>query len=299
MSVARLHPEELLDRAAAGALSKIEAAQLDAHLAQCSACRLELRAREDFQSVPTPTVDTDALIRAAFAMAPRPIVARRRILPRYAAAASILLALVVGGAAMASPFGRELIARVTAARPTVEAPPPAPAPRARPKFIVTETLPPDPLPPPRPAPASEVHVSPPEVPAAAPQPEEHEPTAADLFDRAAALRRSGDHLAAAGAYRDLLDRHPRSAEATQALVALGRLMLDERQAAEALVLFDRYLALGALPLEEEALSLRARTLGDLGKSSEELRAWQRLLERFPDSVHKDRATDRLNRLEKR
>ena len=49
MTVIGLHPEELLDRAARGALVGTDRARLDAHLAACTACRLELALRDDFQ----------------------------------------------------------------------------------------------------------------------------------------------------------------------------------------------------------------------------------------------------------
>lgn len=43
-----LHPEALLDREARGDLTAEERAHLDAHLAQCAACRLERQLRADF-----------------------------------------------------------------------------------------------------------------------------------------------------------------------------------------------------------------------------------------------------------
>ncbi|MBL8613127.1 MAG: zf-HC2 domain-containing protein, partial [Myxococcales bacterium] len=48
MSVTDLHPEDLLDREARGDLTPKERAHLDAHLAQCAACRLERAVRADF-----------------------------------------------------------------------------------------------------------------------------------------------------------------------------------------------------------------------------------------------------------
>ncbi len=48
MSVADLHPEDLLDREARGSLTPKERAMLDAHLAHCAACRLERDVRVDF-----------------------------------------------------------------------------------------------------------------------------------------------------------------------------------------------------------------------------------------------------------
>ena len=43
-----LHPDELLDKAAEGALSEAERAQLDEHLRLCAVCRIEMKAQNDF-----------------------------------------------------------------------------------------------------------------------------------------------------------------------------------------------------------------------------------------------------------
>lgn len=48
MNVVDLHPDDLLDREARGALTAQERARLDAHLAVCVACRFERVARDDF-----------------------------------------------------------------------------------------------------------------------------------------------------------------------------------------------------------------------------------------------------------
>lgn len=48
MSLSNLHPEELLDKDASGALSDAERALLEAHLSRCAACRFERAARADF-----------------------------------------------------------------------------------------------------------------------------------------------------------------------------------------------------------------------------------------------------------
>lgn len=48
MTVVGLHPEQLIDKLEAGVLSSAERAQLDAHLANCTTCRIELAMRSDF-----------------------------------------------------------------------------------------------------------------------------------------------------------------------------------------------------------------------------------------------------------
>ncbi len=56
MKVVDLHPEDLLDKLSAGSLSSAEQGRLDAHLAQCDACRFELSVRDDFAE-DAPLVD--------------------------------------------------------------------------------------------------------------------------------------------------------------------------------------------------------------------------------------------------
>jgi len=48
--LAQLHPEDLLDKVARGTLTEDERERLDAHLAQCSACRMEQLLRADFEA---------------------------------------------------------------------------------------------------------------------------------------------------------------------------------------------------------------------------------------------------------
>jgi TolA-binding protein len=49
MNVVDLHPEELIDKLSAGVLSRTERERLDAHLAQCSACRFEIGVRAELE----------------------------------------------------------------------------------------------------------------------------------------------------------------------------------------------------------------------------------------------------------
>ena len=47
MRVVDIHPEELIDKLAAGSLTLAERERLDVHLGQCSSCRFEIAVRAD------------------------------------------------------------------------------------------------------------------------------------------------------------------------------------------------------------------------------------------------------------
>jgi anti-sigma factor RsiW len=66
MSIVDLHPEELLDRYAHGALSEADLARLHAHVATCAVCRFELAARGDFAE------EAAAVLGAPDGVAPQP-----------------------------------------------------------------------------------------------------------------------------------------------------------------------------------------------------------------------------------
>jgi TolA-binding protein len=95
------------------------------------------------------------------------------------------------------------------------------------------------------------------------------------------------------AYEELQAKFPRSAEAALSHVVLARRYLGQ-EPERALRHFDAYLRSephGALA--QESLNGRARALGMLGRGTEERRAWQDLLRRYPESVYADRARERL------
>ena len=123
-------------------------------------------------------------------------------------------------------------------------------------------------------------------------------SAASLFGAANAARRAGAHEDAAASYRELLRKFPRSREAKIARVALGRLLLERlKKPAEALAQFDAYLkASPAGASAEDALVGRARALSKLGRDAAEASAWQRLLAKYPGSVHAARARKRIEEL---
>jgi TolA-binding protein len=71
-------------------------------------------------------------------------------------------------------------------------------------------------------------------------------------------------------------------------------MLEQGQASGALSQFDRYLARRSQgPLAQEALFGKASALSRLGRLEEERRTWETLLARFPTSIYRDRAHERL------
>ncbi len=119
---------------------------------------------------------------------------------------------------------------------------------------------------------------------------------AELFARANEKRRRTDLRAAEADYRLLIDQMPSSREALLSHVILGR-MIEDREPAAALALFDRYLELGGGGLAEEARTSRARLLSKLGKRHDAARAWRELLERHPDTVHRTEAEAALRSTE--
>jgi TolA-binding protein len=131
------------------------------------------------------------------------------------------------------------------------------------------------------------------TPAPAPMPPPAD--AAGLFLHANAARRAGNHALAEDVYRTLLTEYSESLEAHQSRALLGHMLLEDGEPARALRYFDEYLRTGG-PLAEDVMSDRAAALARLGRPSEESVAWSELLERYPRSVHADRARTRLREL---
>lgn len=121
--------------------------------------------------------------------------------------------------------------------------------------------------------------------------------AADLFREANNARREGRTNDAIGAYKNLIATWPAAAETRAARVSLG-VLLDKAGAPQAaLEQFDAYLAGSPRDsLAEEARLGRAVVLQRLGRTSEERRAWQSLIDQHPDSLHVARAKERLQAL---
>lgn len=397
-----LHPEELIDLAAAGGLSSNDQARLDAHLAQCSVCRAELQLRRDFASAPVPALSVDNLVARALSgqSVAAPVRPRRRIGRGWAVAASLAavsgfaavgqltgvlpaalekVQALVGSAAPRKHGGAtahqraaqlqprergeseagtndapvlsgdgapEVTAQVSEALappPTAEAAlaapaspevvPSAPAPshastprqltrrqtsRELERDVVQrdrhvaeqETLVAE-----RPLAESAVAAesgvaeeTTPDIPRAVPTVVEQAPAPAamaaptpvpspdELLAVASQARARGDRLSAVSAYRTLIARYPRAPQAQLSRATLGRLLLDTGDASGALRLFDEYVSGTAVGLEEEVLAARAVAYSRLFNPAAEAEAWSLLLQRYPQSIHVERARERLQQL---
>jgi hypothetical protein len=298
-----LHPEDLLDRDAAGELGQAERERLDLHLLHCPACRLERRVRDDFRRVADPA---DLDVRALISNALLPPQIRRRRVPvaarmtrlRFGLVAAALLAFTGLAAAAAGSLGAVWHRAVDPVEPRPSGTQPtAAAPRAT-AWIADVTM----SSPARIDSSSSVVAAPPIAPPRVLAPSsdvsalvDSPESASRLFAAGNRARRQGDHLGAAAAYRHLVARHPASVEAHESLVVLGRMLLDDGDASGALESFDSYATRGGA-LAAEAMLGKALALRALGRVDEERSAWSALLETYADSVYADRARRRLAEL---
>lgn len=134
--------------------------------------------------------------------------------------------------------------------------------------------------------------------ASPPSPSDPPQTARQLLDRAQRMRSERRIGQAAEAFRELLRRYPRSAEASTCAVSLANIELDHlRRPTESLRLYDRYLSNhrdGVLA--QEALFGKARALRALGRRSAEVDVLRQFLQRFPQAFQSDDARERLNNI---
>jgi hypothetical protein len=331
MSAPDLHPEELLDKAAAGTLTESERVFFDAHLSQCTVCRFELQARRDFQASEAPGLEVDNLVARALSGLPaqKPVLERRGAgWARFAVSAVVLFTTMASFAAVTGVLPK--IIQALAGTPEV-VPPPAPNPvrpepvegRANPPTTETQAIPEAPPP----EQAAEVAPPPPvAVPRSQPRASNSapldpstgsglgvngtsksppEPVAADapdagaLFAMANQARISGDRPGAVKIYGELTRLFPSAEESRLAQATVGRLLLDSGDPQGALVQLDAYLQSGDATLREEVLAARATALSRLNRPRDEAAAWRALLESYPSSVHSGRAHQRLTDLESR
>lgn len=276
-------PDNLLVASRKGTLTAEEQERLDTHVRQCSLCRLALAVGQDFDAV-LETSPGDELIAARIARGPRDGSFGGTRRARRASVVVIAAAGVIAGAGLAAAaIGGWKLRSERVASPALEHPPAPAAMPARPERIE----PAKDLTGPEAEPSTEVPAAP---PPSAPPPL----TAAELFAKANASRSEGNGRRALSLYGELQSRYPVSEETEISYVSLGRVMLDLGQSSGALSQFDRYLSRKPQgPLAQEALFGKASALARLGRLEEERRAWQTLLARFPNSVYRDRANERL------
>jgi TolA-binding protein len=122
--------------------------------------------------------------------------------------------------------------------------------------------------------------------------------AAQQLAAANRARQQGQIGKALKLYRGLRKQFPRAIEAPLTWVSEGRLLLDhQRRPGAAARAFERYLAQHASgPLAHEAMVGRALAFEALGHKQREQRAWQALLQRFPETLLATRAKARLQTL---
>ncbi|MEM9188738.1 MAG: tetratricopeptide repeat protein [Myxococcota bacterium] len=313
------HLEALRDRELAGTLDAEGKARLEEHRRSCRACRLEAAVEAEGLAERDDRAMLDRIY-ATVAAEPEPWAhrpeqrpgsgVRRRVRGGIAAAAILVGA---SAAAAAVPSVRDAVVEVfepeemavearapkqapaatAVERPARDLPEDPPLEEAVPEEAVPEEAVPEEAVPEEAVP--EETVSEETVPW---RPERLEPVLLDeaaLFEQAREERRAGRIVPAVRLYRELQRRFPGTRRAAVSRISLGELLLGPLgDPAAALREFDAYLARAPRGrLAEQAIVGRARSLGQLGRSAEERRAWQTLLEHYPDSLHADRARRRL------
>jgi tetratricopeptide (TPR) repeat protein len=129
------------------------------------------------------------------------------------------------------------------------------------------------------------------VPAPAAKAKPSAPTADELLAAAQQALAAGESTMAIERYQTLIDQYPESGAAQIGSVSLGRLLLRQGRASEALAAFDRYLATDAHALIEEARYGRIRALRELGRTAESHEAITAFLTAHPGSIHRERLED--------
>jgi TolA-binding protein len=323
-----IHPENLLEKFAAGGLTPNEHDLLQEHLAGCVACRFELLVRADLEteaealefdhistrqlllalpeahSLSAPLLAAAPLEPLQKDPAPAPgdlqklAGGRRRPWRRVVAITTAALGLASGAAALVAtqvPSAQRTldVALRTSSAPSTHGISAKLSARQRAATAAAPVAPavqPD-------EPARQRASAPaPRAPRAPAQADEAL-TAAQLFSDANQARRASNPARATQLYRLLQRKFPASQEAQLSLVTLGSLQLNGGNPAGALATFNRYLSRGGgRSLEAEALYGQAQALRRLGRTGEERRAWERLLARHPGSGYAPQARERLDSL---
>ena len=293
-----LHPEDLLHRYDDEPLAEREKELVEEHLESCSVCALERSMRKDFADELLPAPEDDQVVAAVLdrvlPSTARP--ARRRAArgPWIAAAVAVILFGAGAGAAIwtavstwshEEPPTEEGVGSEPQVNSKAHAQPRSQQPN--------EELLPEPV-----EETSDESDAEPTPSVGGDSASRAIPTAGELFVQANRARRARQHAKALGLYRELRRRYPGSREEVASRVSHGRLMLDHlRNPRGALGLFEGYLATSPRGnLAQEARLGKALSLGRLGRSSAEARAWRYLLQQHPGSIHADRARDRLREL---
>lgn len=119
------------------------------------------------------------------------------------------------------------------------------------------------------------------------------PSAGERLRRAQEQMTGGDIDGALETYRALVERHPNSPAARNALVTIGRLELKRGRSGDALEAFERYLRGPGRALREEAAYGAIRALRALGRTQAEQRAIEAFFVDHPQSVYVPRLRRRV------
>lgn len=321
MTVVELHPDELFDKDARGALTEAERVRFESHLAQCAVCRAERVLRRDFAEERLADGIEDAefsaeLVNIALsrvkgaktvAAEAEPEPKRAPSVPsvkpprkggrtRFLAAAAVL-AIIAAGAhrAGADTWLRRAVGMD--AKPLEVSPlelnpvatlatkpaPPVPAP---PAAVTVREVEPEPS-------IVPVALPPKAAVRAAPVPAPRTDAAA-MFDDANDARRRGDYARAVALHRELQAQYPATREAQVSRATLGRLLLDRGDLGSALESFDQYQSHGHGELDESVMVGRAKAFERLGRTAEARQAWEALLAAFPASPYAEYARGKLD-----
>jgi TolA-binding protein len=308
-------PDSLIARSRTGQLSSVERSQLHLHLQRCEACRVSLLVGRDFDAAlaaqSDDTLFVSQVVRAVRSSSAggaqlsraRPSRSRRRVLMYGLAAALLTSSFVVGAASPALRrtigvfFGLQSISAPPASRGVVRSV--SKAAKVKPLASQAEST----LSVPRESAPSETHALPQRAEVSTTTestPARDALSVKTLFAQANARRRSGDLAGATKLYQELQQRYPQSREAEVSRVTVGRLLLERSGDANlALQQFDRALRNAGADragLDEEALFGRASALMRLGHPQDERRAWEQLIQQYPDSIYAARARTRLAEL---